>query len=860
MLGRRAVAGIVTAILVLGLVICAILLQYELDAASRREQTLAARAAEAVESMATSVNAGLSGAQVLADPNSPLQESAFRRFAAGVVVATPVERIAYVVPVPHAERAEFESDIGGPIVEVTANDELLVAGRHDEYMAVRWVEPDNESTANLVGMDVNSDPQRIAAARASAAAGEPRFSPPVAIQPLEEQGFFVANPLYGLDPTPGSEPVAYLVTAVSAQFIAEGLAGQLPRNTRFEVLDGGSLLAASTPPPDGGHSAYVTAGGRRWTVTASIGSAHLIPALVALASTIAVAAAVGVFLRRLGRRTRELRESSESVRLLGMLSEQLAGTSTRSELAETACAHAGRGLRADLVELVTTDADTESAELADPELVAAVIAAGTEIYIADTTRRGDPLAQSLAARGFRTVAAAPLDSPLASRPAVIAWGWRAQTQLTESVRNSVAATAALCRQGLARADVQEARRASAAALSNLGRDLSVASTTEQITAAVLRHASEATAAEVAVFGLFDPTGDELVVRRAGGEDAPTDPIHVAVDPDGAFMRAMREGSPVVVGSQAWVGTDSELNMLFGTETQQVVARPLRDIRSEVLGVIAFGFAERHQRVLRTEPGRITAVSDLVAQTLDRAILYERDHELVVHLQRRLLAEPPEIAGMDVAARYIPASTTVGIGGDWYDVLELAGGSTAFVVGDVVGHGVEAVADMTEIRTAVSAVLLQQSDLAEAARRSTRIVTHSHSPYLRMATAALVVVDPDRTAVHYLHAGHPPTLLRAPGGGVARLDASTMPPIGVDGDDPSARSASAALVDGSVIVLYTDGLVERRGESIDVGIDRLAEALASADSDDVEAIADHLLAQCIGGHATEDDVALVVVSV
>ena len=128
-----------------------------------------------------------------------------------------------------------------------------------------------------------------------------------------------------------------------------------------------------------------------------------------------------------------------------------------------------------------------------------------------------------------------------------------------------------------------------------------------------------------------------------------------------------------------------------------------------------------------------------------------------------------------------------------------------------------------------------------------------------ATAVLIVVDQAAQRLRYVRAGHPPPMLRHPDGSVVLLDEAGTTPIGVAGRD--AAVGAADLVPGAILVAYTDGLVERRAETIDAGLDRLRDSLAGCTAcGDVEAVADELIAACLGGRPTDDDIALLVVRV
>jgi serine phosphatase RsbU (regulator of sigma subunit) len=212
----------------------------------------------------------------------------------------------------------------------------------------------------------------------------------------------------------------------------------------------------------------------------------------------------------------------------------------------------------------------------------------------------------------------------------------------------------------------------------------------------------------------------------------------------------------------------------------------------------------------------------------------------------------------VASSYLPADPSGGVGGDWFDVIPLSGARVGLVVGDVVGHGIEAIADMTEIRTTVSTLLRTDTNLSSVASSSSALLATGGDEVV-FATAVLMVVDLAESVLRYVRAGHPPPMVRQPDGTIALLDAAGTTPIGVGGRQ--AVVGEVALVPGSIVVAYTDGLVERRDETIDVGIERLRAGLAACGGcGDVEQIADALIEHCLGTRSTDDDTALLVARV
>ena len=187
------------------------------------------------------------------------------------------------------------------------------------------------------------------------------------------------------------------------------------------------------------------------------------------------------------------------------------------------------------------------------------------------------------------------------------------------------------------------------------------------------------------------------------------------------------------------------------------------------------------------------------------------------LQRSVLPETvPAMEGARVAALYLPGSTAVDVGGDWFDTLTLPDGRLGFVVGDVVGKGVRAAATMAQLRNGMRALRLDTSSPAETVTKLNLLENYIDVPFATLYLA----LDPDTLAVTLTSAGHPPPLVVEPSGQTRFLEGEGGLPLGVDVTTEYGER-ELSLEPGSIVVLYTDGLVERRGRSIDEGLMELA---------------------------------------
>ncbi|MFD5053020.1 SpoIIE family protein phosphatase [Streptomyces tendae] len=254
-----------------------------------------------------------------------------------------------------------------------------------------------------------------------------------------------------------------------------------------------------------------------------------------------------------------------------------------------------------------------------------------------------------------------------------------------------------------------------------------------------------------------------------------------------------------------------------------------------------------------ERAALTSLAGLVGQALDRARLYDAKHHLAHRLQSALLPHTlPDVPGLNVAARYLPASRGLGIGGDFYDVIRLDEHTAGVTIGDVQGHNVDAAALMGQVRTAVHANATVGAPPDDVLARTNRLLTDL-DPGL-FTSCAYVHLDLATHRACVALAGHPPPLLRHADGHVEPLH---VPPGLLLGIEPDARypALEFPLPPGSVLALYTDGLVEAPGVDLDDAIAALAGLLEHGDPGDLDAMADTLIR-----HAPTpgDDIALVLV--
>lgn len=271
---------------------------------------------------------------------------------------------------------------------------------------------------------------------------------------------------------------------------------------------------------------------------------------------------------------------------------------------------------------------------------------------------------------------------------------------------------------------------------------------------------------------------------------------------------------------------------------------------------AIGFVAPTGALGRVERALVETLARLAGQALERARVHAEQSEIASALQESLLEGSLRAGpGLEVAARYRPAVRGQEAGGDWYHAFPLPDGTTALVVGDVVGHGIRAAAAMGKVRAATRALAgVLPGPAAVLAQLDVYV---EHLPAACYSTLAMAALDASTGALRHASAGHPAPLLVAPDGTTRLLEAARSHPLAVPG--PPRPEATDVVPPGGVLLLYTDGLVERRGEPLDVGLARLeAAAAAAGPADDLEAFADAVLARTLPPSGLGDDVCLLAV--
>jgi serine phosphatase RsbU (regulator of sigma subunit) len=352
-----------------------------------------------------------------------------------------------------------------------------------------------------------------------------------------------------------------------------------------------------------------------------------------------------------------------------------------------------------------------------------------------------------------------------------------------------------------------------------------------------------------VVGHVDPKKVELA--RELRERYPPDPAAPA-----GLWNVIRSGRPelyseipdrmLVEGAK----DEEHLRVLRELGMTSAMVVPLR-AQGRTLGAVTFVSAESGRLYGEDDLSFAQELASHAALAIDNASRFTQEHEAAITLQRALLpGRLPELPGVELAARYLPAGPDVEAGGDWYDVIDLGEDELLLVIGDVSGRGIGAASIMGSLRTAIRAYAVDRLRPAEIAHRLARLMDDVEGE--QMATTFMLRMNVRSGHGEFVRAGHLPALARDREGHVSELLGEGSPPFGVLPDLPVVTE-EVELRGGSTVLLYTDGLIERRGTAIDERVDELKAILARAPAA-LEECLDFIVGE-LQPEPTDDDVAV-----
>ncbi|MDW4903965.1 SpoIIE family protein phosphatase [Streptomyces sp. ADMS] len=330
-----------------------------------------------------------------------------------------------------------------------------------------------------------------------------------------------------------------------------------------------------------------------------------------------------------------------------------------------------------------------------------------------------------------------------------------------------------------------------------------------------------------------------------------------------LSRALRGVASTLAGPQTYQGApDSgiavEQRRLFdATGIHSAAIAPIRSTRA-VLGALTLGRAKQLGDFSAHDLPLIEDIARRAGLALDNARLYQRQRKVAETMQNHLLPQMPRVPGLQMAVRYLPAPDASQVGGDWYDAFSLVGGATALAIGDVVGHDLEAAAGMAQVRNMLRAYAWAlQEPPSQIVERLDEAVLHITD--VAMATMILARVeesDDGRWNLTWTNAGHPPPLLISHDGLAEYLTGGHGILLGT-GAGKDRADATTLLPPGSTLLLYTDGLIEEPGHTLDEGLHRLRQHAAALAHRPLDSFTDQLLRR-VRPVANDDDVALLAV--
>jgi len=771
------------------------------------------------EALSTTVGS-LRGGDALA-VDGIVDRAEFEAFATGVTSQSLFQALAFAEVVPQADRAGFTTRTGLTIQDTDGKGGFVAGTPRARSLVVAMVSPLNDSNRAVLGFDVASDPVRLAAAEMSERTGLPAMSDRISTATLAKPGVAVVAAIRRPDGT----TIGFLTSGLDISDLLLRSGVDIDSYDGFSIdMDGQLLIGA---PTDGSTERFDLAGHRfSITVNAADGVNPTLPILVG-SGTLALLIAVLAVARRTGRQREQIELSARRSSAINDLGQALAaatdaGTVIGEVLDRGAAIMDARHVA---IALRSTEHPTrltlsynrdvppeigsrlENSHVGDRRPFSECTRTGVEVVVPDAatlTARFPQTTDDATTAGVQSLIWVPLVFGRDLCVGALGFTWAAPMSGTELEERRVAArtVAELVGRSLERAVTTMAVQTAADNLGELSRGLAGSHNQRDVQTAVRVHAANILGASHAelVLDLNDDTdhGPSAVERTIENRDG------VAI-------------ARLVLGWR----------------------------RSLVLGP--------------AQSAVFDTMVDMIGQTLERTALTEQEHQVIVQLQRDLLPQPPHMPGLDVAVRYQPAMTVVGLGGDFYDLIVGPTGRVFVIIGDVTGHGSEAVAAMAELKAVIHNLLGSGSTLGTVCDEADLLLDRRGM----YATAQIAEIDPHLHTIRLINAGHPyPVLLRG-NGPVELLTSGHRPLLGLRSPVPTVdRAVTISFEAGDALLLYTDGLIERRTQSIDVGIQGL---VALVDEHGRESSATELVDRVLAaaqesgnGDKTDDDVALLAV--
>jgi serine phosphatase RsbU (regulator of sigma subunit)/CHASE1-domain containing sensor protein len=800
---RRRSAGTLAlfALVVLGLAATVLAVQAAFAASDDRERQAATLAAARLSGALEQAVGSVRGADALV-ADGVVDADEFRLFARGVVRSSVYTALAYAEVVEQADRDAFVERTGIEITDTDGAGGFVPAEPRPRSVVVTEAYPRTASTSSIIGFDIAGEPVRQRATVRADASLTPVLSDRTR---TAASGLIGVSVMHAVRTSDGSV-VGYLTSGLSVRDSMER-AG-VPASPDDQVglwMDGEQMT--ETAPAQGAEREFMVAGR---TFVVRVDSPRdlglLLPVLIGT-GTLVLAAVVAIAARRDQRQREALDRIARRNAGIAEFGGLLAAAPDTDSVADVLGSAAGPVL--DDAECLVVRRSAERRGVLSPDRsrlrpeISEWLVAGPVSRCMET---GDVVAAPSASvatdvHGVGSYLCVPMSFSGGFTAAALAFVWPDETAPALMDERSVAArtVAELAGPALERALVAEFVRTGAERLSAFARLLAAAATTDDVAAAV----------------------SDFVPLILGAQSA-----------------------ELTLGAHATQLDDTT----SGTSVEQTVAGP----DAEPVGVLSVRW-RRDTVVGSTQHSVLVTLGDLVEQTLGRTMRSQQQLDVISQLQRELLAEPPIIPGLDVAVGYQPALSVVGLGGDFYDVVVSDGGLVFAVIGDITGHGPRAVAVMSELKSVIHQLLRSETDLVDVIAQADQLLDRRDV----LATAQVFEFDLAARTVRYVNAGHPYPVLRRTDGSVGLLRDGHRALLGLtDHASIVTRPAVTTFEEGDTLLLYTDGLIERRDTNLDSAIQALAERLTAVDdrsmADLVERL-EHEMAR--RGTRVDDDIAL-----
>ncbi|MCK2212346.1 SpoIIE family protein phosphatase [Actinomadura sp. ATCC 31491] len=332
-----------------------------------------------------------------------------------------------------------------------------------------------------------------------------------------------------------------------------------------------------------------------------------------------------------------------------------------------------------------------------------------------------------------------------------------------------------------------------------------------------------------------------------------------------LSRALRGVTATLTGPDTYRGDPdsgiavAQRELFQATGMHSACIAPIRGVR-EVLGALTLGRAGQPWPFTSDDLLLVEDIARRAGLALDNARLYERQRRVAETMQRHLLPQLPAVPGLELSARYVPAPRASQVGGDWYDAFTLPDGGTALVIGDVVGHDLDAAAGMAQVCNMLRAyaAIQQESPAVILDRLDQAVGRMAQATMATVVLAHLQHTDDDRWLLTWANAGHPPPLLIEHDGRTRFLESGHGPVLGT-GIRPTRTDATVELPPRSAVLFYTDGLVESRTHILDTGLARLRRHAASLARRPLDHLCDVILDR-VRPAENDDDVAMLALRV